>query len=250
MSATSAKTGLTILQWTLGVVILIEAVLFVLPSAAHEFARTHMPGFIQLVLGWRRDRRLHLSADSENCNSGGMVAGCRFRIRDSDSSAARSVQRGQSCNLCGGGAGGGNRQVRQGGVGRLLVREPDGSVALRPGGAGQTAGGGCPHILLSGEVPLNNEELIRCFEGDAVPEDSFHHADHVRLGFAYLSAYPPLQALERFSSALKAFATARGKSQLYHETITHAYFFLIRERMARSGSEDWEELAVRVIPTF
>jgi hypothetical protein len=52
MSATSAKTGLTILQWTLGVVILIEAVLFVLPSAAHEFARTHMPGFIRLVLGW------------------------------------------------------------------------------------------------------------------------------------------------------------------------------------------------------
>ena len=52
MSATSAKTGLTILQWTLGVVILIETVLFVLPSAAHEFARTHMPGFIRLVLGW------------------------------------------------------------------------------------------------------------------------------------------------------------------------------------------------------
>ncbi len=26
----------------------------------------------------------------------------------------------------------------------------------------------------------------------------------------------------------------REKSQLYHETITHAYFFLIRERMARS----------------
>ena len=90
---------------------------------------------------------------------------------------------------------------------------------------------------------MNNEELIRCFERGAVPEDSFHHADHVRLGFAYLSRYQPLQALEKFSSALKAFAAARGKSGLYHETITHAYFFLIRERMARSGSEDWEEFA-------
>ncbi len=47
-----AKVGLTVLQWTLGVVILIEAVMFVLPSAAHEFARTHMPGFVRLVLGW------------------------------------------------------------------------------------------------------------------------------------------------------------------------------------------------------
>jgi uncharacterized membrane protein YphA (DoxX/SURF4 family) len=47
-----SKCGLTILQWTLGIVILIEAVLFVLPSAAHEFARTHMPGMIRMIVGW------------------------------------------------------------------------------------------------------------------------------------------------------------------------------------------------------
>jgi len=52
MSSASTKTALAILQWTLGVVILIEAVLFVLPSAAHDFARTHMPGFIRMLLGW------------------------------------------------------------------------------------------------------------------------------------------------------------------------------------------------------
>ncbi len=46
------RIGLTILQWTLGIVILIEAVMFVLPSAAHQFARTHMPGFVRMVLGW------------------------------------------------------------------------------------------------------------------------------------------------------------------------------------------------------
>jgi hypothetical protein len=47
-----AKLGLTVLQWTLGVVILIEAVLFVLPGAAHDFARTHLPGFVRLILGF------------------------------------------------------------------------------------------------------------------------------------------------------------------------------------------------------
>lgn len=52
MSSVSTKTALTILQWTLGIVILIEAVLFVLPSAAHAFAQTHMPGFIRMILGW------------------------------------------------------------------------------------------------------------------------------------------------------------------------------------------------------
>jgi hypothetical protein len=89
----------------------------------------------------------------------------------------------------------------------------------------------------------SSKELILRFEAGLNPEDSFHHADHVRLAFAYLSEYPVLQALERFCAALKRFADARGKSQLYHETITHAYFFLIRERMARAGACDWDEFS-------
>jgi hypothetical protein len=90
---------------------------------------------------------------------------------------------------------------------------------------------------------MSSEELIAQFESEAVPENSFHHADHVRLAFAYLSLNPPLHALEKFSTALKRFAASRGKPQLYHETITHAYFFLIRERMARSTGADWSEFA-------
>jgi hypothetical protein len=90
---------------------------------------------------------------------------------------------------------------------------------------------------------VSNEELIQKFETNAIAEDSFHHADHVRLAFAYLCEYPALQALEKFSSALKRFAAARGKTQLYNETITCAYFFLIHERMARSECAEWEEFS-------
>jgi uncharacterized membrane protein YphA (DoxX/SURF4 family) len=52
MGFVKTKIALTVLQWALGVVILIEAVLFVMPSAAHDFAGTHMPGFIRLFLGF------------------------------------------------------------------------------------------------------------------------------------------------------------------------------------------------------
>jgi hypothetical protein len=90
---------------------------------------------------------------------------------------------------------------------------------------------------------MNNRELIQCFETDTLPE-AFHHADHVRLAFAYLSEYPALEALDRFAAALKRYAEARGKSRLYNETITHAYFFLIRERMARTAAAGWEEFAL------
>jgi len=90
---------------------------------------------------------------------------------------------------------------------------------------------------------MTNAELIRHFEADALPR--FHHADHVRLAFAYLSEYPPLEALEKFVAALKRYADARGKSQLYNETVTHAYFFLIRERMARDAGAGWDGFAHR-----
>ena len=90
---------------------------------------------------------------------------------------------------------------------------------------------------------MTNSELIHLFESDAAQESSFHHADHVRLAFAYLCEYPVLQALEKFASALKRFATARGKTQLYNETITCAYFFLIHERMACMEGTAWEDFA-------
>jgi hypothetical protein len=94
------------------------------------------------------------------------------------------------------------------------------------------------------EPGMTNQEFIDRFEAGMVPGESFHHADHVRLAFAYLSEFPPLQALEKFCSALKRFATSHGKPQLYHETITHAYCFLIRERMMRTMPADWDEFAL------
>jgi len=91
---------------------------------------------------------------------------------------------------------------------------------------------------------MTNQELIQKFETDTLAGE-FHHADHLRLAYAYLCEYPVLKALARFSEALKRYAAAGGKAKLYHETITHAYFFLIRERMARFGAEDWGEFAAR-----
>jgi uncharacterized membrane protein YphA (DoxX/SURF4 family) len=52
MSEQRMKAVLTVLQWTLGLVILIEAVLFVMPGARHDFSQTHMPDVLRLLLGW------------------------------------------------------------------------------------------------------------------------------------------------------------------------------------------------------
>ena len=80
---------------------------------------------------------------------------------------------------------------------------------------------------------MSGEELITQFEEGTTPAGAFHHADHIRLAFEYLARFPTSECLQRFSAALKSFATTHGKPQLYHETITWAYLLLIRERTAR-----------------
>lgn len=92
---------------------------------------------------------------------------------------------------------------------------------------------------------MTDQEIIEYFESGNVPKSGFHHADHVRLAFAYLREYPALSALERFSTALKRFAALHGKTQLYNETVTWAYIFLVAERIARSGVAQlhWDRFA-------
>jgi hypothetical protein len=68
----------------------------------------------------------------------------------------------------------------------------------------------------------------------------------MRVAFSYVSEFPMLEALAKFSAALKRFAISKGKPNLYHETITWAYLFLIGERIARAGTaQSWEEFAER-----
>jgi hypothetical protein len=91
---------------------------------------------------------------------------------------------------------------------------------------------------------LSNRALIAQFEQGRAP-NGFHHADHVRVAFAYVSEFPLPEAIAKFSSALRRFALAQGKSNLYHETITWAYLFLIAERIQRGQPGPWDEFALR-----
>ncbi|HZR65759.1 MAG TPA: hypothetical protein VFA85_11470 [Terriglobales bacterium] len=96
---------------------------------------------------------------------------------------------------------------------------------------------------MKSQIQTADEELIERFESGTISGNAFHHSDHVRLAFAYLQGYPLVEALARFSAALKQFASAQGKAERYNETITMAYFFLINERMAENATSSWEEFA-------
>jgi hypothetical protein len=92
-------------------------------------------------------------------------------------------------------------------------------------------------------MKIPDDEFMARFEDCSLANESFHHRDHVRMAYLYLCRYPALEAVQRFSSALAKFAAAKGKPGLYHETITWAFLFVIRERMARGCGEPWSQFA-------
>jgi hypothetical protein len=78
---------------------------------------------------------------------------------------------------------------------------------------------------------VDDAALVSSFESGAAPPGGFHHREHVRVAWWYLRQHGLPDALARFSAGLRRFATANGKPDLYHETITTAYVLLINERL-------------------
>jgi hypothetical protein len=88
---------------------------------------------------------------------------------------------------------------------------------------------------------MNDRDFAAAVEACTLAGSEFHHADHVRLAWIYLRERPVLEAVERFTSTLRRFATHHGVPGKYHETITWAYVLLIHERMQRASGATWGE---------
>lgn len=88
---------------------------------------------------------------------------------------------------------------------------------------------------------MDDDAFVKAFENATLPPGTFHHSDHVRLAWIYLTRHPFTEAFAKFVEGLKRFATANGVPGLYHETITCAYLFLIRERIESEPADaSWE----------
>jgi len=89
---------------------------------------------------------------------------------------------------------------------------------------------------------MKDEELLNQFEACTLAAETFHHGNHIKVAWLYLRRHSAPETIIKLSEGLKRFAAAHGKANLYHETITWAYVFLIHERMERNGREQsWEE---------
>ncbi len=91
---------------------------------------------------------------------------------------------------------------------------------------------------------MSDHDLIAQLEACTLPEDRFHHYDHLHAAWMYLTRFPAAEAIARFSQALRSYTASLGKANRYHETITWAYLLLLNERVRRSESvTTWEQFA-------
>ena len=86
-----------------------------------------------------------------------------------------------------------------------------------------------------------DEDFLSRLEDCTLPAECFHHADHVRAAWLYLTRLPAAEAIARFSGTLRAYAASLGTADRYHETITWAYLLLVNERIGRGAAGNWEE---------
>lgn len=99
-------------------------------------------------------------------------------------------------------------------------------------------------MIATGRVGMSDDEFLKQLEACTLPEDRFHHADHLHAAWLYLTRFPVSEAIARFSEALRSYAESLGKTDRYHETITWAYLLLLNERIRRSEPlVTWEQFA-------
>jgi len=73
---------------------------------------------------------------------------------------------------------------------------------------------------------------------------SLSHLEHVMIGWHFARTRPAPEALAELARGIQELAVALGKEGLYHETLTWAWFALIRERVERIGADaSWDEFA-------
>ncbi|MBA3270685.1 MAG: hypothetical protein H0T71_09235 [Acidobacteria bacterium] len=92
-------------------------------------------------------------------------------------------------------------------------------------------------------TPLADEELLRHFNDATLPASAFHHEQHLRVAWLFVTREGLPRALEKFPRALRRFAEANGAPGLYHATITWAYLLLINERQQRVPAATWDAFA-------
>ena len=94
-------------------------------------------------------------------------------------------------------------------------------------------------------VSASDRAFLAAFEKGELSAAEFHHREHLRIAYIYLTLHPPDVALGLMRIALQRFlAVAGAPASKYHETMTAAWLLAVHRFMrARSTTSSFAEFA-------
>jgi hypothetical protein len=76
---------------------------------------------------------------------------------------------------------------------------------------------------------MNDQHFLEQFENCSLPQEQFRHRNHLRLAWIYLSRFPLEEARLKLTQAIVRYATHLGATQIYNETLTCAWLYLVQQ---------------------
>ncbi len=83
------------------------------------------------------------------------------------------------------------------------------------------------------------EQLVAAFENATIDARDFDHEAHLLVGWRFLQDQSLLDAIKRFSAALKRLTRKLEVPGKYHKTITWFYLIKIAERCTGQTATNW-----------
>jgi len=95
---------------------------------------------------------------------------------------------------------------------------------------------------------MTDVELTRALERGDVPNQGFHHLDHLRVALVYLNESDSVDAaVARMASTLKRFAASVGHAEKYSQAVTEFWMFQMAAARAVMPLADCQDV-VRAYP--
>jgi flavin reductase (DIM6/NTAB) family NADH-FMN oxidoreductase RutF len=92
---------------------------------------------------------------------------------------------------------------------------------------------------------LDDDDFIATFERGGFRGDDFPHEAHLRMAWLYVTRLGPEAAIDRAAEGIRRLAKANGRENLYHDTVTRAWVYLVAEAIANSPSASFKEFLGR-----
>lgn len=96
------------------------------------------------------------------------------------------------------------------------------------------------HNALATQQQLSDTAFLQQFEAATLPPVFFDHLGHLRAAFLFLERESVILAQRHFAAAVDRYATALGKPEKFHTTVTFALLAVIAARQGVQRFPNWQ----------